>query len=726
MRVMDGRSRTTLLVVIALVVGLSLPAGAQEVAPTDENGRPLGAAPEAPPATVAVPPTAPEAPPATVAVPPTAPDQAQPEPTVPPPPAGDYDPGDDTRDVEREAGEEPGDEPPAAQQPFESYEMLFPIAGAAGYVDTFGAPRSGNRRHKGTDIFAEKGTPVVAVADGVVITVGVGNLAGNYIVVRHDDGWSSYYIHLNNDSAGTDDGLGYVDAAGVSVGARVVAGQLLNWVGDSGNAEDTPSHLHFELHRPDGTVLNPFPHLLAAEGKAVPLVYDARTEAGAPAAAQAAPPPDPFAGAGFQSTSGVGHLALEGGFNADVWVHDGYAYVGSWGRPGLCPGNGVRVVDVSDPARPVFAGRLAGGEFPATYVESAWAGAVETTAFAGDLAVVGVRMCDNGEAGRASSEFRGLALYDVSDPATPVPLGRIDSGPRTQGVHEVEVVELPDGTLLAVATVIQSRLHHPDGLGDLRIVDITDPAAPVQLADWDFRRDAPLAVRDVLEERHPEELHAHSVHVGEDPTRLYVGHWDAGTVVLDISRPAVPAFVEAAGYTYDEEGNAHSSLVTPEGFLIQNHEDLDPSPDEMGVEEWGFQRIVDLTRDDPTVATFATENAVVGEDGEIGLDGYYSAHNAVYSDGAEFATWYSDGVRIVDLRNPAGPTEVGWFVPPPAPDVHGWWVAPDGSREFPMVWGVDVEDDLIYVSDVNSGLWIVRFDDPRTFGTDPVEDMARR
>ncbi len=675
------------VVLVAALAGMSLPVAAQEDATgADENGRAPGVAP------------------------------VDPAPTEPAPADdGDYDPGDDSADTPPADGEieEVVDEP----QQFEPYAMLFPIAGEYGYVDTFGAPRSNDRRHKGTDIFANKGTPVVAVADGVVTTVGVGNLAGNYIVVQHTDGWSSYYIHLNNDTPGTDDGLGYVDAAGISVGATVTAGQVLNWVGDSGNAEGTPPHLHFELHPPDGSVANPYPHLLAAEGKTVPSVYGAE-QAAAPAAAQVAagPPPDVFAGAQFQNTSGIAHLALEGGFNADVWVHGDHAYVGSWGRPGICPGNGVRVVDVSDPAQPALLARLAGGEFPGTYAENAWVGEVETATFRGDLAVVGVRLCDNSEQGRIGGQFRGLALYDVTDPATPVPLGTLDSGPRTQGIHELTVVELPDGRLLAVATVLQSRLHHPDGIGDLRIIDISDPAAPAELADWDFRRDAPMAVRDVLAERHPEELHAHSVFAGEDPTRLYVGHWDAGTIVLDISRPAVPNFVEAAGYTYDEEGNAHSSVVTPEGFMIQNHEDLDPSPDSMGVEEWGFQRIVDFARDEPTLAEFATENSRAP-----GLDGFYSVHNAEYANGAQFASWYSDGVRIVDLRNPAGPTEVGWFVPPPAADRHGWWVAPDGTQRFAMVWGVAVDGDTVYVSDVNSGLWIVRFDDPRRFGTDPVE-----
>ncbi len=695
------------LIVAVVTAGAALPAAAQVAAPTtvpetaasqvvDDQGRDL-------PAGDAVPNVVPEID--------RAPDDGR---------ELDHDPGDDAAGVEPDEGAVPVEAPP-----FVSYAMVFPIVGGFSYVDTFGAPRSGNRTHKGTDIFAAKGAPVVAVADGVVATVAVGALAGNYIVVQHDDGWRSYYIHLNNDTPGTDDGLGYVDVAGISVGARVTAGQLLNWVGDSGNAENTPAHLHFELHAPDHTIHNPFPHLLAAEGKQVPGVYAGPPGGGDVVAAAVAPPPDPFAGAQLANTSGVAHLALEGGFNADVSLHDGYAYVGSWGRPGICTGNGVRIVDVTDPAAPSLVGRLAGGEFPGTYSETAWVGAVETAAFTGDLAVVAVRLCDNTEPGRIGGEFRGLALYDITDPTLPVPLGTLHSGERTQGVHEVEVVQHPDGRLLAVATVLQSNLHHPGAMGDLRIVDVSDPAAPLQLADWDFRRDAPIGVRDVLGERHHEELHAHSVFIGEDPTLVHVGHWDAGTVVLDISRPAVPTFVASAGYDYDEAGNAHSSLLTPEGLLVQNHEDLDPAPEEEGgVGEWGFQRIVDLQRDEPTVATFAPEMAVPGADGEIGLDGFYSVHDAVYADGAEFVSWYSAGLRIVDLRNPAGPTEVGSFVPPPAVDRMGWWVAPDGTAAIPLVWGVALDRDLVYVSDINSGLWIVRFDDPRTFAVDPVAELV--
>ena len=146
------------------------------------------------------------------------------------------------------------------------YDMVFPIIGDVEFDNTWGNPRSGGRRHIGTDILADKLMPVVAVSDGKIDWIHDGTRKTCCALgIEHDDGWVSYYIHLNNDTPGTDDADGWGFAPGIEKGTRVVAGQLIGWVGDSGNAEGTVPHIHFELHRPDGTPINPFYALEAAD-----------------------------------------------------------------------------------------------------------------------------------------------------------------------------------------------------------------------------------------------------------------------------------------------------------------------------------------------------------------------------------------------------------------------------------------------------------------------------
>jgi len=92
------------------------------------------------------------------------------------------------------------------------YDMRWPLAGRGQILSGFGADRDGgDRHHKGNDISAPKLTPVVAVADAVVIKVTqqVGTEECCWVSLRHDDGWQSYYIHLNNDRWATDDGMGF-------------------------------------------------------------------------------------------------------------------------------------------------------------------------------------------------------------------------------------------------------------------------------------------------------------------------------------------------------------------------------------------------------------------------------------------------------------------------------------------------------------------------------------
>ncbi len=134
------------------------------------------------------------------------------------------------------------------------------------FIDSWGARRAYGRRHRGTDVMSPRGTRIVAVADGFVMRMGWNRTSGWNIALQHADAWTSHYLHLNNDTAGTDDGEGGAETAfvaGLEVGDFVESGQVIGYTGDSGNAEGTRPHTHFELHQ-DGRKVNPFPFLVAA------------------------------------------------------------------------------------------------------------------------------------------------------------------------------------------------------------------------------------------------------------------------------------------------------------------------------------------------------------------------------------------------------------------------------------------------------------------------------
>jgi peptidase M23-like protein len=158
-------------------------------------------------------------------------------------------------------------------------QWIFPVVGTDGvdfvYTDTYGACRGGStcpRTHQGIDImtYGVKGVPVVAPADGTIKYVNWSSDPNDLnpercctLAITHADGWETRYIHLDNDTPGTDDGLGWGIADGILPGVDVVAGQLIGWVGDSGNAESTGPHVQWET-RKDGVLENPMPHLDAA------------------------------------------------------------------------------------------------------------------------------------------------------------------------------------------------------------------------------------------------------------------------------------------------------------------------------------------------------------------------------------------------------------------------------------------------------------------------------
>ncbi len=154
---------------------------------------------------------------------------------------------------------------------------VFPVDSAFTRVkDSWGARRPGGRRNKGTDIIAPRGTEVRAVASGVVIEMDYRPSSGYYVRIDHGNGWQSVYLHLNNDTYGTDDGDGGPWTAffpTLTVGTEVYAGDVIGYVGDSGNAEDTIPHAHLAVSY-EGKKTNPYPMVmdaLAREQRTLPV-----------------------------------------------------------------------------------------------------------------------------------------------------------------------------------------------------------------------------------------------------------------------------------------------------------------------------------------------------------------------------------------------------------------------------------------------------------------------
>lgn len=128
--------------------------------------------------------------------------------------------------------------------------FICPIPSGASFINDWGFPRSGGRTHKGNDLFAPRGTPVVAVTDGTVRLRS--NSLGGIVAYLVGAEATYYYAHLD----------GY--APGISTGQRVTRGTAIGYVGNTGNAIGTSPHLHFQLHPGGGSPVNPYPTLRAA------------------------------------------------------------------------------------------------------------------------------------------------------------------------------------------------------------------------------------------------------------------------------------------------------------------------------------------------------------------------------------------------------------------------------------------------------------------------------
>jgi murein DD-endopeptidase MepM/ murein hydrolase activator NlpD len=208
-----------------------------------------------------------------------APDPADPTPAGPDPtdpagadPAAEEDPGAPSAEEEEddEAAEDPLFEPGVPKHRVRRVkvvrDIVFPLVGPSAYSSSFGNCRDKcEREHHGNDImtFGWKGVPVVAAHEGRIRLIRDDREWCN-IEITGRDRWYTRYVHLNNDTPGYDDRDYGCGVPGIETGDWVEAGQIIGWVGDSGNAEHTPPHLHFEIRMPSGLPVDPYRSLKAA------------------------------------------------------------------------------------------------------------------------------------------------------------------------------------------------------------------------------------------------------------------------------------------------------------------------------------------------------------------------------------------------------------------------------------------------------------------------------
>lgn len=417
----------------------------------------------------------------------------------------------------------------------------------------------------------------------------------------------------------------------------------------------------------------------------------------------------------------IAHNDIGGrGFNADIWAHKGFAYIGQWGygdasHPETCPSgdnSGVKILDLAKPGIPVVATLQ---NPPRTSAEDVW---VYTARYGPlkdrEIAAVGIQACFRTDA----TIKRGLQLFDVTNPRKPKELGFYDSGMAARGIHEFSVTQRADlGRTLAYVSVPLSETRDLEHDGDFRVIDITDPRTPVELSTWGLVVNS--AVTGVTSQFSGVGCYPYSyVHGAEastDGRTAFTANFDGGLILLDVTDPSAPRYLRRAQYAAGTDGDidTHSAIETPDSrfLLVQDEDDCFSSSTNQQA-GWGHVRIFDLGSQDANgnlvqVGEFKTAHSLQAKVSR----GYPTAHNSyvnpAWSSRKVAVSWYSDGVRIIDLSSvyagQRSPTEIAYFVPPAAKD-------PVHVLEYSAnVWGVVVTDDgLVIISDMNSGVWVLR------------------
>ena len=334
-------------------------------------------------------------------------------------------------------------------------------------------------------------------------------------------------------------------------------------------------------------------------------------------------------GNGFGTASGinlVGRMDLPGG--GKVEVDKGFAYVGH-----MDPPYGTSVIDVRDPKNPRLVAQL---EVPPG-IHS------HKAAVSDGLMIVNYERYENNQDAQG-----GLKVFDVSDPAKPREVSFFKASAK--GVHRFTF----DGRYAYFSPV-------PEGyVGNIcMILDLADPANPQEVGRWWMPGQW---VAGGEEPTWPGTMHRchHPIRRGD---RLYVSYWHGGFVILDISDMSKPTLVSHLDTSPPYPSPTHTTLPMPEKLM--GREILvvvDEEAQKAAPLPYAFMWVVDISDEKHPVPISTFMPDLDGEPADR-----YGAHqpNEQVHGNVLYVTWFSGGLRAVDVSNPYQPREVGYYVPEP-------------------------------------------------------------
>lgn len=368
---------------------------------------------------------------------------------------------------------------------------------------------------------------------------------------------------------------------------------------------------------------------------------------------------------GHQSLNGHGN---GGQVNVSRIGNEYYAFIGHM------KDMGTSIVNVTDPANPHIVSQIP----------------ISPNNHSHKVRVCGELMIVNAEQlGRNKPFDAGLRFYDISDISKPREISFFRTGGK--GVHKywVDCKE----KLAYISTEVDGYLN-----AIFMIVDFKDPYSPFEVSKWWMPGQwTEGGEKPTWDQNKYSYRHHHPVVFGD---RAYLGYWDGGYVILDISDIQSPKMVSCKNYTPPYGGAFHTALpikkeIQGRKWMVVFQESLAPYNKEGKKLMW----MVDISVEENPVSVSTFQVPVDGFDLELDRFGPHQPHEDIDpKDNLIYASWFGAGLRVIDISNPYHPAEVGYYLPP----------VPDGQKMI-QTNDVFVDDrDMIYIIDrLHGGLDIL-------------------